>query len=165
MTYLQKITSRCILLLLFVSTLSHKVAAQSSTTKTAFDSTKVINEIDAQSGLFSNAFAKSDSVKAASIYTRDAKIFNHAIPTTTGRSGVQSLYGELIRAGITKFDYTTIGVWGNDNNLVVEEGTLSFAFSDGRVASKGRYLLVWKWEEGKLKIFRDSFSSDGKPKQ
>ena len=139
-----------------------KATAQSSATKSFFDAEKAKKEIVVQNKIFSDALAKSDSVTVASIYTQDAKIFNHAVPTTNGHAEVISYYGEIIRAGITKFNYTTVGVWGSDNNLVVEEGALTFSFPDGKVAVKGRYMIVWKRDGGKLKIFRDSFSADGK---
>lgn len=56
----------------------------------------------------------------------------------------------MIRGGVTNFPFVTLGVWGTDNDLVVEEGTLTFALSSGTIVAKGRYLLVWKRDNGVL---------------
>jgi hypothetical protein len=41
---------------------------------------------------------------------------------------------------------------GSDE-ILVEEGTGYFAHSNGTVTSRGRYLLIWKKEDGLWKIF------------
>lgn len=112
-----------------------------------------------QNEKYTAALKRGDSIALGNLYTADAKIFNHASPTTVGRAAIVHFYGGMIRAGVTGFRYHTVGLWG-DEDLVVEEGSLAFSLSNGQAVAKGRYLLVWKRRGGELKIFRDSFSSD-----
>lgn len=69
----------------------------------------------------------------------------------------------MIRDSITGSGFVTTGLWG-DNNMLIEQGTGYFAHANGKVVSKGRYLLIWKKEDGAWKIFRDTFFSDEKIK-
>ena len=50
-------------------------------------------------------------------------------------------------------------MWGTPE-IVTEEGELSLFASDDTLVEKGKYIVVWKKEEGKWKIFRDMFNSD-----
>ncbi len=76
------------------------------------------------------------------IYYRAFFNYNSGSPSTIGRMEITHFYGNMIRNGITGFTYATTGVWGTDNNLVVEAGRLVFSFANGNTAVKGRYLLV-----------------------
>jgi ketosteroid isomerase-like protein len=140
-----------------------EVIGQTKKTNAAFDSAKAIKEITAQIKLYIDALRKSDSTALGNLYTEDARILNNDGPSTIGMENIIHFYGEVIRDSLTGSGFITTGVWG-DNDLVVEEGTGYFSLSNGKVVSKGRYLLVWKRENGVLKIFRDTFFSDGKIK-
>ena len=89
---------------------------------------------------------------------------NHGSPSTVGRADIVNVFGEMIRDSITGSAFTIIGLWGSDE-ILVEEGTGYFAHANGKVVSRGRYLLIWKQEDGQWKIFRETFFSDGKKKQ
>ncbi len=52
-------------------------------------------------------------------------------------------------------------LWGNDQ-LLVEDGTGIWSYENGKVAASGRYLLVWKKDEGEWKILRDTWFPDKK---
>ena len=91
-------------------------------------------------------------MNVASVHTQDARTLNHSNPSTIGRAEVVSFYGDMIRNGISRFSYTTTGVWGSDNNLICDEGLLSFAFSNGKVVAKGRYLLGLKKSSNKINL-------------
>ena len=57
---------------------------------------------------------------------------------------------------------TTTDVWGTAD-FVAEEGTLSMLDKAGKEIDKGKYIALWKMEDGKWKIFRDCFNSDNPP--
>ena len=104
--------------------------------------------------------AKSDSVGISNMYTADASIMNSDTVSIIGRKAILHTYHKWIGYDMSKFSYVTTGVFGSDNNFVVKDDTLTFALTNGKVVAKGRYLLVWKRENGNLKIFRDTFFSD-----
>jgi ketosteroid isomerase-like protein len=128
-----------------------------------FDMATANKAIQLQIRAFENDLNKGDSVALGTLYCTDAKIMNNGSPSTVGRADIINAFGEMIRDSITGSAFTTVGVWGSDE-ILVEEGTGYFAHANGKVVSRGRYLLIWKKEDGKWKIFRDTFFSDGKIK-
>jgi len=42
----------------------------------------------------------------------------------------------------------------------VEEGEYTFMGEDGEQLDKGKYIVLWKMEDGKWKLFRDCYNSD-----
>jgi len=137
-----------------------------SQTKSAatFNLDAASKSIQVQIRAFENSLKKGDSVAIGNLYCIDAKLMNHGSPSTIGRTDIVKAFGEMIRDSITGSGFETIGVWGSDE-ILVEEGTGYFAHANGTVTSRGRYLLVWKKEDGLWKIFRDTYFSDGKIKK
>lgn len=127
--------------------------------KPGFDSVKAKTELDVQNDLFIAALSRLDSISLGSLYTMDAQILNGGKPLI-GRAEIIKFYGDMVRAGVTKFGFTTTGLNGSDNNMIVEDGNLYFALTNGTVVTKGRYVLVWKREDGKMKMFRDLYFPD-----
>ena len=162
MKYIAKITGLLLTLVLLLAGIYTKALAQNSTGSMKFDSLKAAKDIADGNKLYINALAKGDSTALSNLYTKDARILLDGEPTTSGHAAVLHFYSEMVRNGVTKFNYVTTGVWGSDNNLVLEDGTLTFALASGKIVAKGRYLLVWKNEDGELRIFRDTFFSDPK---
>ena len=130
--------------------------------KAKFDLNVAKKEIQLQINAFVDALSKSDTIALGNLYTIDAKILNNGSPSTIGRPAIIKDYGETVRSGMTVFNSTITGLWG-DNNLLVEESTGYFAYTNGKVAGKGIFLLVWKKEKGEWKIFRDTYFADVKP--
>jgi ketosteroid isomerase-like protein len=162
MNYPIRYTLRCLTRVLSIIGISIEASAQAATGTASFDSVKAVKEIAHENKTYTDALSRSDSVAISNLYTADARILNDGSPSTIGRVAIMHFYGGMISNGVTGFSYATTGVWGSDNNLIVEDGILTFALSSGKVVAKGRYLLVWKREGGKLKIFRDTFFSDSK---
>jgi ketosteroid isomerase-like protein len=67
----------------------------------------------------------------------------------------------MIRNNITGSSFKTNHLWGNDQ-LLVDEGTGTWSKTDGTVVGSGRYLLVWKKDDGEWKILRYTWSPDKK---
>lgn len=115
--------------------------------KVKFDLNVAKKEIQLQINAFVDALSKSDSLALGNLYTIDAKILNHGSPSTIGRPAIIKDYGETVRSGMTVFNSTITGLWG-DNNLLVEESTGYFAYTNGKVAGKKGNIFV-SLEKGK----------------
>jgi ketosteroid isomerase-like protein len=81
-------------------------------------------------------------------------------PAFAGKKNLLPLFASLIKAGITKVELKTIDVWGTAE-MLIEEGELTLSTAEGKLIDKGKYLVVWKKEGDKWKIFRDMSNSDG----
>jgi ketosteroid isomerase-like protein len=64
-----------------------------------------------------------------------------------------------MNAGANKLGLTTTGLWG-DEKMLAEEGIFTFMDKDGNQIDKGKYIVLWKKEDGKWKLFRDCYNSD-----
>ena len=131
-----------------------KIGASSSFNKEA-----VRDSIEATNVVFVDAMMKGDSIKGADNYTSDAKIMGPNMPAVTGRDGIVGFAGEFSRMGVKDFKLNIVEIWGNED-MVIEEGTYNMNDDKGNSVDKGKYIAIWKQENGKWKIFRDIFNSD-----
>ena len=133
--------------------------ASSNEAKSNFDLAAVRKTIDSTNTVFFDMVAKGDTVGLASMYTSDGKMMAPNAPTATGRDQIKSAFAGLYAAlGSVQVTPTINGVWGTED-LVAEEGTFVMK-KDGKEIDKGKYMALWKMEDGKWKLFRDMFSSD-----
>ena len=110
---------------------------------------------------FMSLFAASDSVGVSNLYTQDAKFMMNGTPAILGRKNIQSTLSGIMNSGVSSVNLITIDVWGTEN-LVTEEGELSLFVEDNEV-DQGKYIVLWKKEDGKWKLFRDIFNSNLTP--
>ena len=128
--------------------------------KPSFDLVKAKAEIATSNKEFESYVSKGDSVGlATNIYTVDAKFMGPNQEAAVGRPQVLSAISSIFQSGITGIKLTTADVWG-DENSIVEEGAFELNIKDGTVVEKGKYLVLWKKEDGKWKLFRDCFNSN-----
>lgn len=121
----------------------HKVEAQLNTDNqnSTFNLDKAEKEIEQRLRDYENALKKGNLIDLGNLYTTDAEILNNGSPSTVGRDNILKSFGGMIRDSITGSAFKTTGLWGN-NKLLVEQGTGFFAHANGKVVSRGRYLLV-----------------------
>lgn len=151
-----KLTFRSILLLTFliasISITSCKQKAIENNSKTnQIDLATLEKEIELRLREYENLLENGDSIALGDMYMVDAEI----IPSTIGRENIIKSFGRMIRDSVTG-SFKTTDLWGNDD-LLVEEGTGVWYQGKGLVVGRGKYLLVWKKDEGKWKILRDTW--------
>lgn len=133
-------------------------------TRSAFDLAAVKKAIDSTNGAFSANVKKGDSVAIAQFYTSDAKLMAPNMPAASGHKEIQSAFSGMVNTlGAIDLSLTSGDVWGTES-LVAEEGTYKMT-KDGKDIDKGKYIVLWKMEDGKWKLFRDIFNSDNAPAQ
>lgn len=64
----------------------------------------------------------------------------------------------IVKSGITGVDLRLENVYGTED-LIAEEGELTLFVGDDVVAEE-KYIVLWKKEDGKWKLFRDIFNSN-----
>jgi uncharacterized protein (TIGR02246 family) len=134
-------------------------SADSTLSKPTFDTTAAKKEINAVNETFMQSLAKGDSVAVAGCYATDAKLMVANMPAIAGRKNIQSVFAGLIKAGAAKMELNTLNIWGNAD-LIAEEGTFVLSTKNGHQMDKGKYIVLWKKEDGKWKISRDCSNSD-----
>lgn len=127
--------------------------------KAVFDLTHAKKEIEAANQNFMMLMSNGDSVGLADCYTVDAKMMGPNAPAVIGKKNIKTEIASFIGAGIAKVELKAIDVWGTAE-MLTEEGELTMFTKDGQQIEQGKYLVIWKREDNKWKIFRDMFSSD-----
>ncbi len=153
---------------LFISCSSNTKETSSNTateneTKSSFDLAAAKKVIDSTNAVFGSMFSKGDSVGLATLYTSDAKFMGPNMPTAIGRNGVQSAFAGFFAAlGTPNLTLTANEVWGTEE-LVTEVGSYIMVDKTGKEIDKGKYIDLWKMEDGRWKLHRDIFNSDMPP--
>lgn len=119
------------------------------------DMSTLEKEIESRLREYETHLQNGDSIALGNMYMENAEI----IPSTVGRENIIKAFGSSIRHGIKGSSFKTNHLWGNDK-LLVEDGTGTWMYENGKVAGSGRYLLVWKKYEGEWKILRDTWFPD-----
>lgn len=154
---MKKISSLSIVLLL-VSSIFIGCTNGGKSNEPVFDVTVAKKEIEEANRNFMELVAKGDSVGLANSYTVDAKFMSAGAPAVEGRANIQHAMSEIVKSGITKVDLRMKEVFGIAD-LIAEEGELTLYVKDEVVAEE-KYIVLWKKEDGKWKLFRDIFNSN-----
>ena len=129
-------------------------------TKPTFDLTAAKKEIEVANRNFEKYISTGDSVGfAKNSYTIDAHYMAPNQPAIVGRKAIQTMCHQTLSAGVSEIRLKTIEILG-DENFITEEGTLEVYVKGGTLVDKGKYLVLWKKEDGAWKLYRDLFNSD-----
>jgi len=133
--------------------------ADKKTNESSFDLAAVRKAVDEGNQSLSDLLKKGDSTGFAALYCSDAKVMGPGGPAVIGREAIKSMVGGMVQMGLTNMTLKTIDVWGNES-LVGEEGVYAFVGGDGKQIDNGKYIVLWKMEDGKWKLFRDIWNTD-----
>ncbi|SOE21763.1 Ketosteroid isomerase homolog [Spirosomataceae bacterium TFI 002] len=123
-----------------------------------FDLVTAKAEIEAANKEFMALVAAEDSVGLANSYTHDAKLMSGGAPSVIGKANIQSAIRGMFESGLTGIDLRLENVYGTED-LIAEEGELTLYAGDN-VIGEEKYIVLWKKEDGKWKLFRDIFNSN-----
>ncbi|MEK6482032.1 DUF4440 domain-containing protein [Catalinimonas sp. 4WD22] len=123
-----------------------------------FDLETARAEIQAANENFMALVAAGDSVGLANAYTVDAQFMSAGAPAVKGLEAILSAMSGIVQSGITGVDIRLEEVHGTEE-LLAEVGVLNLYVGDESVAEE-KYIVLWKKEDGRWKLFRDIFNSN-----
>jgi ketosteroid isomerase-like protein len=122
-----------------------------------FDLQKAKAFIDSINLKFSEAALNGDSNWLASQYGPDAEILMENSETIKAKD-ILSFWGGSIRSGLKYFTFTTTDLQG-DENFLIETGGYEIKDASKKLVYKGKYVVVWKKQNGEWKLYRDMAAS------
>lgn len=137
--------------------------ANANTTKNELDSAKA--QITEMNKTYGDGFVKGDSSLFLNHYTKDACVMPPQAPKLCGVEGVggffKAAYGMM---GVRNITVMADEVTGGPTE-VVEVGQYELFGDSAKTKSldKGKYIVVWKEEDGKWKMHRDIFNTSNAP--
>ncbi len=118
--------------------------------------------IEENNAVLIKAIKTGDSAAFVSCYTKDACMMGNNMPKLCGLTGLGQFLTGARNGGIENLKLAVTEVIG-DKSLISEEGVFEIIANDGSSIDKGKYIVIWKQEDGKWKKYRDIFNSDMPP--
>jgi len=137
----------------------HNTMGDTVATATAFDLGKARTWIESDNAKFVEEVKKGDSNALAAHYGSDAMaMFDNSEPFKG--AAIASAWGSAaIKMGMKDIKVTTVDVVGNAD-LLAETGMYEMYGAGNKLLDKGKYVVVWKPENGGWKIYRDIGNSN-----
>lgn len=105
------------------------------------------------------AVQRGDSTTIASFYTSEAQIFPPNSEPISGPTGIISFFGAGMRMGIKNAKIITTELYGGEDGLT-EIGNYELSGEGGKILDRGKYIALWKKENGVWKMYRDMSNSN-----
>ena len=105
------------------------------------------------------ALAKGDIAALAQLYSADARVLPPNAPIVDGRPAIQAFWQGAFDQGMKRAEFKTQEVFAGDSTAT-EVGTYTNYDDKGQATDEGKYVVVWKKEDGSWRIYRDSWSSN-----
>lgn len=115
--------------------------------------------IEANHIVYNENFAKGDPTKFAKHYTSDAYIFPSNFSKMGGDDAINTFFDGAYKMGVRNIVLTSNEVMGGPE-LVVESGVVELFIDNNISIYKGKFIIIWKQENGEWKMFRDIWNTD-----
>ena len=143
----------------FIFSCNNEVVKPEAAAANGFNLDSVKAAIAVSNISFGGGFSNGDSTAFVSHYTSDACINASNMPKICGTEGISGYFNGGYKMGIRNIKITTNEVMGG-NDGVVETGTYEIFVDKGVSVDKGKFMVLWKMENGKWKMHRDIWNSD-----
>ena len=148
-----------IAVLLFSCNSETAKTTESPAATAAFNLDSAKAAITASNASYGNCFATGDSAKMVSLYTSDACIYPSNMPKMCGSQAINAFFNGGYKMGIRNIKLTTEEVMGGKEG-VIETGSYELMADKGVSLDKGKFVVMWKEENGKWKMHRDIWTTD-----
>jgi ketosteroid isomerase-like protein len=108
---------------------------------------------------WSAAFSQGDSAAIAAMYTLNAQLFPMHSEIVSGMEAIQQFWQGVIASGVKGATLTTLEV-DEQGDTAYEVGKYELRGEGNKVLDHGKYVVVWKREQGKWRLHRDIWNSN-----
>ncbi|MDX2046283.1 MAG: DUF4440 domain-containing protein [Chitinophagaceae bacterium] len=154
-------------MLLFIAALPVIVSCNNENTKNGpeeskFDIEQVKAHITEMNKSYGDRFVNNDTVFYADRYCTDAQAMPEKMPAIKGRDAIRKYNYNDGKNKELKIEVTASDIYGS-SGAVIEEGIYNFPDGKGGSFDKGKFIAVWKQEDGKWKLYREIWNTDNPP--
>ncbi|MDZ8056461.1 MAG: YybH family protein [Aulosira sp. ZfuVER01] len=107
---------------------------------------------------FMQTFARGDAASLANLYTQDAQILPTHSDFIGTRQGIEEFWQTIFHLNITQANLETIEVESH-GNTAIEVGKYLLSDHNGQTVDTGKYIVIWKQEDGQWRLHRDIWNS------
>lgn len=124
----------------------------------SFNLSAVKEIIKEKNNRFTQAHITGDTAFLNNIFATDAKAFPPNSDVITGRTAIAAVNSEWVKYGIKEFNEESTSFFGNKDYLI-DEGTYYLRYGKDNAIDKGKYINVWKKEDGDWKLFSNMWNT------
>jgi uncharacterized protein (TIGR02246 family) len=107
---------------------------------------------------FMATFKGGDAASMAALYTENGQLLPPNGDFVTGRQAIQAFWQALLDMGIKEAKLETVETEGH-GDTAIEVGRFSLHGEGGQELDNGKYIVIWKRQDGQWKLHRDIFNS------
>ena len=114
--------------------------------------------IEAANKQFASALAKGDAAAIGAMYTSTGMAFPPNGDVVRGRDAIQKMWQGVIASGVKEATLTPTEVEAH-GDTAYEIGTYTMGAGGGKQLDRGKYIVIWKRENGQWKLHRDIWNT------
>jgi uncharacterized protein (TIGR02246 family) len=115
-------------------------------------------EIESANAQFISAFKRGDATALASLYTSGAQLLPAHSDFVRGTAAIRTFWQSVIDMGLKDAILETIEVEGH-GDTAIETGRYRLLAPGDVIADQGKYIVVWKNDNGAWKLHRDIWTT------
>lgn len=108
---------------------------------------------------FMKRFAAGSGTGVAELYTEDGQLLPPNSETISGHAAIGEFWQGAIDSGVKGAKLKPVEVEGA-GEIACEVGIYALMDGEGNALDKGKYMVLWKQEEGQWKLHRDIWNSN-----
>jgi uncharacterized protein (TIGR02246 family) len=109
-----------------------------------------------------SAFGRGDAAGIAQLYTEDGQILPPQSEPITGRHGIQAFWQGAMDMGVKAAKLESVEVEGHGDSAV-EIGKYELYAAGQQRVDHGKYVVIWKREQGEWMLWRDIWNTSVPP--
>ena len=125
----------------------------------SFDLSAARDIIERKNAEFTSAHVAGDVATIDAMFTRNAKSFPPGAEAAVGPAALHTGTVEYLKSGIKAFSERTTDLYGNAD-LLVDQGEYEVTYGPDNTVERGKYLNVWKQEDGAWKIHANIWNTN-----
>ena len=137
---------------------SETISAEGSPETTTAGTANAEAAVRALSRLFEEQFKSGDAAAMAAQYSPEGLVMPPNREAIGNARNIAALWDEAIRAGVKELGLRISDISGSGNYLT-ETGTYEMLDAHHNLVDKGKFLSVWRLENGQWKVFRDIWNT------
>lgn len=126
-----------------------------TTTQTASD---ILDEVRSAVQNFEQNFASGNAQGIASLYASDGSLFPPGAGIQKGTNAIQNFWQMVMNMGIKTAHLETLEV-EQEGETAIEVGQYELGGADGQRIDQGKYIVIWKREDGQWKLHKDIWNT------
>jgi uncharacterized protein (TIGR02246 family) len=120
------------------------------------------NEIRKADDAFEQTFWRGDSAGMAELYTEDGMLLPTGRDFIKGKKAIREFWQGAMDMGVKEAKLDIVEVEGQ-GDAVIEVGRYRLSGAGGEMMDQGKYIVIWKQDEGRWKLHRDIWNSSEPP--